>query len=94
MISLSLLCLTEKRSAGVERAKPVDFTISMPAESSSLTEKVCRGTEGRGCQREVQEQRPMQGKERKKRKRQDKVSAHLFTRDNGNGLGGQGSQAG
>lgn len=44
----------------------------------------------------MQEQKPMQGKERKKRKAQDKVSAHLFMRDNGNGLGGQGgrSQAG
>lgn len=87
MASISLLCLT-----GVERAKPVDFIISswiftsMPTKNSSLTEKVCKG-QRTGTAREVQEQRPMQGKESKKRKRQDKVSAHLFLRDNGHALG-------
>lgn len=63
----------------------MDFTISswiftsMPTENGLLTERVCRGREGKDCQREVkEEQRPTQGKERTRRERSRTRSLLIF----------------
>ena len=58
---------------------------SMPTENSLLTERVCRGREGKACQREVkEEQRPMQRKERARRERSRTRSLLIcFLRENG-----------
>lgn len=90
-MSVSLLRLTEGRSLGVEIAKPVDFIISswiftsVHTENSLLTGRVCRGREGKDCQREVkEEQRPTQGKERARGERSRTRSLLIcFLRENG-----------
>jgi len=63
----------------------VDFTVSswiftsVPTENSLLTERVCRGSEGKDCQGEAKaEQRPTQGKERGSRERSRTQSLLIF----------------